>query len=195
MREWGLILGFGAALVFCGCGGESAKPTKVSIPLPTKKSESSGPAPAAPQTAAPGMVKAETNPPPPYNYNPANKRDPFKPLVEDRTEGAAPAAVKKIPEVVSSGATPLERLSLEQVRLVAVIWNIRDTQGKMREPKALIEDGQGKGYIITQGTAIGKQQGKVSQITANEVTITEKYYDPSSGRIKTRDVPLKLHAD
>ena len=81
----------------------------------------------------------------------------------------------------------LERLDLDKVKLVAVVWNIP-------EPKAMVEDSGGKGYIITKGTPLGKNRGKVTRISASGVVVTEPY-DTSPGKTKTREITLKLYAD
>src|SRR4030042_1687602 len=94
----------------------------------------------------------------------------------------APAA-----EIVSEGATPLERINLGQVKLVALIWNIHN-------PRAMVEDAGGKGYIIAKGTPIGKSKGIVTQITSAGGMIKEKDETPA-GKVGPRAVTLKLYPD
>jgi Tfp pilus assembly protein PilP len=38
-----------------------------------------------------------------------------------------------------------------------------------RPPRALLEDSSGKGYIISKGSFIGKNQGKVTDILKDEM--------------------------
>jgi type IV pilus assembly protein PilP len=83
--------------------------------------------------------------------------------------------------------TPLERVELAALKLVAVVWNIPN-------PRAMVEDAGGKGYILTKGTRIGKNQGLVSRITPAGIVVQEKV-EGTDGKIKTREVPLRLYAD
>jgi len=180
MRGLGTILFLVIFLLLSGCGGEAPRPTKVPIAPAAIKPPTPAKAPPAP------ALVARVEPPPTvmYSYNPKGKPDPFKPLVVER-----PAAPKKTAaaEIISEGATPLERLDLRQVKLVALIWNIYN-------PKAMVEDSGGKGYIIAKGTPIGKSRGIVAQITSAGVVINEKYETPA-GKVGTRDVTLKLYPD
>lgn len=81
----------------------------------------------------------------------------------------------------------MEKMELSQLKLVAIIWNIRN-------PRAMVEDGAGKGYIISSGTPLGKNKGKVTQITSAGIVVSEQY-EASSGKYSTRLVTLKLYAD
>jgi type IV pilus assembly protein PilP len=123
-----------------------------------------------------------------YTYDPKGKPDPFKPLIVEKAEAAAPAAgPTQSREAVMEAATPLEGMDLAQLKLVAVIWKISD-------PKGMVEDATGKGYILSIGTPIGKNRGKVTQITSAGVVVTERY-ETSSGKFKSREVTLKLYPD
>lgn len=185
MKGLGVVIFLSIILICGGCGREPAKLTKGPVPPPGKQ-----PPPAA--KAAPSPPAAEVKVEPPslvtYVYNPQGKPDPFKPLIVERPE--VPRS-KKVPEKaieeVSSKATPLERMELNQLKLVALIWNIQ-------EPRAMVEDGTGKGYILAQGTPLGKNKGRVSQITASGVVVLEQY-ETSTGKLGTRAVTLKLYPD
>ncbi len=181
MKEWGVVLLLGIILACAGCG-EAPKPTKVPISPTTKKGEVSS-SPLSKAAPAPEL-KIESPSVATYTYDPKGKTDPFKPLYVDRVEKAPE---KKIIELGPEGATPLERVDLAQLRLVALVWSIP-------APKAMVEDATGKGYILSVGTSIGKYQGKVSQINSTGVVVTEKYIAPD-GKIKNRDVPLNLYPD
>ena len=118
MKKWGATLLLSLILGIGGCGGESPKPTKVPMPPVEKKAigPTAGKSPAQPSAE----VKAE--PPPPmlaYTYNPKGKVNPFQPLVVDKPD--APVKAKKGVEEVSPDATPLERLDLDKIKLVAVL--------------------------------------------------------------------------
>src|SRR4030042_928785 len=180
MKGLGTILFLVIFLLLSGCGGEAPRPTKVPIAPAAKKPPTPAKTPPAP------ALVARVEPPSTvmYSYDPKGKLDPFKPLVVER-----PAAPKKAAaaEIVSEGATPLERINLGQVKLVALIWNIHN-------PRAMVEDAGGKGYIIAKGTPIGKSKGIVTQITPAGVMIKEKYETPA-GKVGPRAVTLKLYPD
>ena len=181
MKGLGTILFLVIFLLLSGCGGEAPRPTKVPIAPAAKKPPTPAKTPPAP------ALVARVEPPPTvmFSYNPIGKADPFKPLVVERP--VAPPKKTVAEEIISEGATPLERIDLKQVKLVALIWNVHN-------PRAMVEDAGGKGYIIAKGTPIGKSRGIVTQITSAGVVVNEKYETPA-GKVGTRDVTLKLYPD
>jgi type IV pilus assembly protein PilP len=92
-----------------------------------------------------------------YVYNPIGKRDPFRSFLSfgTRTEETAPR-------------TPLQKYEIDQYLLVGIIWGVD-------RPRALVEDPEGIGHVMEIGTYIGRNWGKVTQITAGEVVVTEEY--------------------
>jgi Tfp pilus assembly protein PilP len=112
-------------------------------------------APAAPPAPAvvPVAVLDDDRP-----FDPTGRRDPFRPPranVVTRT-GEPP--------------TPLQRYEIGQLKLVAIIY---DTT----EPRAVVEDDQGLGYIVRVGTAIGANGGRVRNIERGRVLIEEDSVD------------------
>lgn len=110
-------------------------------------------------------------------YSSAGKRDPFRPL------SLKPKASQRARENLS----PLERYEIGQLKLVAIIWNIK-------EPKAMVEDATGLGYIVKVGTLIGPNEGKVKAIKPSEVVIEESYVD-FYGAKKSQEIDMKLPVD
>ena len=92
-----------------------------------------------------------------YRYEPGGKRDPFFSPLHRVTETSP---------VLDEARTPLQRLDLGQFKLVGVIL---DTS----EPKALIEDNSGLGYIVTRGTLIGSKGGVIRAIESRRVVVEE----------------------
>ena len=92
-----------------------------------------------------------------YVYNPIGKRDPFRSFLSlgGKIEDETPR-------------TPLQRYELDEYRLVGIIWGID-------RPRALVEDPERIGHVMEIGTYIGKNWGKVTQITSTEVVVTEEY--------------------
>lgn len=114
-----------------------------------------------------------------YHYDPMGKKDPFKPLIREE---------KKITEkvLIKGPLTPLQKYTLAELKLVAIIMGIKDS-------KAMVEDSKGDGYIISKGTPIGDRYGEVAEIKRNEVIIVEKEIDPDSGEIIHKNVSLILY--
>ncbi len=115
------------------------------------------------------------------HYDSKGKIDPFKPLIQDKSEESRPVVDKRPKRIL----TPLEKIELSQIRLVAII---------IMEKKqiAMVEEANGKGYEVGIGTYIGKNQGRVSEIHSSSIVIKELVQD-YKGRLKERVQEIKLH--
>lgn len=113
----------------------------------------------------------------PGPYIARGKIDPFEPLFKDEPV-AGKKKKKRIPR------TPLEKLSLGQLKLVAII---RAPSGN----KALVEESSGKGYVIKKGTYIGLNSGKIVKIEKDNIIIEEEIQN-IQGNMEVRQVELKL---
>jgi len=91
-----------------------------------------------------------------YTYNPIGKRDPFRSFIAGERED----------EIRSP--TPLQKYDVTDYRLVGIVWGVN-------APRAMVEDPARAGHVIELGTYIGKNWGKVTQITSTEVVVTEEY--------------------
>jgi Tfp pilus assembly protein PilP len=105
-------------------------------------------------------------------YDPAGRRDPFRP---PRASSLSHAGDMR---------TPLERYEIGQLRVVAVIY---DTH----EPRAVVEDDEGLGYIVKVGTRIGANGGQVQTIERGRLLVREDSVDYYGGHHPT-DVSLDL---
>ncbi len=115
------------------------------------------------------------------HYASQGKIDPFKPLIQDKPEESKPVVDKGPKRIL----TPLEKIELSQIRLVAVII--------MKNKRiAMVEEANGKGYEVGIGTYIGKNQGKVSEIKSSSIVIKELVQD-YKGRLKEQVQEIKLH--
>ena len=126
-------------------------------------------------SALPPKVSEPAEPP---RYFSAGKRDPFRPLAS-KAKGAAARPRENL--------SPLERFELGQLKLVGIVWDIK-------ESRAMVEDGLGLGYIVKVSTSIGPNEGKVKAIKPREIVIEETYTDFFGAR-KNREVTMKLPAD
>lgn len=123
------------------------------------------------------LLPKDTGQPAAARFSPEGKRDPFRPYKLRTSATSRPR----------ENLSPLERFELSQLRLVGIVWDTK-------EPRAMIEDTAGLGYIVTMGTPIGTNEGKVKAIHRNEVVVEESYGD-FSGAKKKRDVSMKLSVD
>ena len=128
------------------CDSESDSQPTVSGPQAASPSE-------RPASALDVAIAAQQT----YVYNPIGKRDPFRSFLSigTRTDDTTPR-------------TPLQKYEIDQYVLVGIIWGID-------RPRALVEDPEGVGHVMELGTYIGRNWGKVTQISGNEVTVTEEY--------------------
>lgn len=109
-----------------------------------------------------------------YAYVPEGKRDPFKPFISQQPVAKA----RELP------LTPLQRYDISQLKVVGIMWG---EKGRY----ALIEDAEGKGYVVYPGTLVGKNGGKVVKILQDEVIIEERYTDVF-GETKTHYISIGL---
>lgn len=114
-------------------------------------------------------------------YDSQGKTDPFLSLIQEKPEE---------PNLVDDDQpqrilTPLEKIELSQIRLVAVV-----IAKNMR--LAMVEESTGKGYEVTVGTFIGKNQGKVTEINDSSIMVTELVKD-FKGKLKEQTQEIKLH--
>jgi len=116
--------------------------------------------------------KSESAPAP--RYSSAGKRDPFQAL-------ALKTQTKRRPR---ENLSPLERYDLGQLKLVGIVWDAKD-------PRAMVEDSAGLGYVVRIGTPIGPNEGKIKEIKASEVVIEESYIDFYGAR-KNRQVSMRI---
>jgi type IV pilus assembly protein PilP len=118
----------------------------------------------------------EKEAPEPPRFSGQGKRDPFRPA----TMRARPVSHRAPRENLS----PLERFDLGQLKLVGVVWDIE-------EPRAMIEDSAGLGYVVKVGTPMGVNEGKIKAIGPNEIVV-EEFYEDNHGARKKRQVNMRL---
>lgn len=117
---------------------------------------------------------------PAYDYG--KRVDPFVPLIQKKDVSAVPAEAKNTPKRI---LTPLEKLELSQIKLVAVVL-MDDKQ------LAMVEESSGKGYEVTVGTYMGRNGGQVSAISRDRIVVKE-YVKDYQGKRKERFQEIKFH--
>jgi len=124
---------------------------------------------AGPPAAEPARAVEPDDDPP---YDSAGRRDPFRP----------PRAVAAT--LSGEARTPLQRYEVGQLRLVAIIY-------EAHEPRAVVEDDDGLGYILKAGTLVGANGGHVRTIERGRIVIEEDSVD-FYGEHHPTDVVLEL---
>lgn len=122
----------------------------------------------------------DSSKPPSFEYQLENRPDPFAPFI---TEKAAAASVD-MNEIIDS-TEPLTGMQLfepGQLTLVALMK-------KGSEDIAMVEDFTGKGYVLTEGTKIGRR-GVVKNIASKSVIIEETAVTRAGKKIVTEVVML-----
>lgn len=88
-------------------------------------------------------------------YSPNGKRDPFKPP-NFENQGRTPSSIK-----------PLEKFSVQQFELKAILRGIG-------VPKAMFRDPNGRIHILEEGDVLGRERATLSRIANSDVIVTEK---------------------
>jgi type IV pilus assembly protein PilP len=155
-----------ASGALAACGG--SQPTSAVAPRGAQAQK-----PVTPPAAAIVQVG------PAYVYNPIGKRDPFRSPDLDLARSSA----------VNNSACnePLCKFDLDQLTLVAVVSGDSN-------PVAMVQDPQGRGYILHRNTRIGRQGGKVTQILRDSVIVTE-YFTAPDGKSNANQLTLAIKAD
>ena len=195
-KQYGLVvllfLMISCLLWNCGDKKEAMKAPIVSKKIaaqkaitPKSETRSSKPADEIGQSSASKGIGAEKSAGVSRIYDPEKRIDPFSPLfkaekpvadVEDPVVGAPKK--RRIPK------TPLEKIGLDQLKLVATI---RAPSGN----KGLVEDGKGKGYIVKKGTYIGLNSGIVTHVSSDRVRIEQEVEDLMGKRV-LQNTEMKL---
>ncbi len=157
-----LTLGAALLVLLAGCGEDSGPKPSAAKPKPKP--------PATANAKQPG----EQEPRAEYRYDPTGKADPFRSFVSKLRAAA-----------FGSASTPLERFDLSQLTVTGILWGAKT-------PRALVKDPSGKAYVVAEGSAIGKNDGRIMNIGDGAVTVKETYVD-FLGKATTKDIRMQLH--
>lgn len=161
-------------LVVAGCDLFKGK-TPVPAPVPAPK--------AAAVVVQPSVQKQLSSvklPPAPSNQLDFNaKKDPFKPYITAKAD--LPGSRKK---GGSLSHLPIHAFDVAQFRLAGVIV---DNKGN----RAQVVDPDKKTYVLKVGMTIGKNEGRVTNITTTGVDVVEQFRDENNKlRKETIRIPL-----
>lgn len=113
--------------------------------------------------------------PPGYAYHPEGRRDPFMAIAVGDSKAAE----------VNLSVPPLQRVALSEVNLIGIMWG---GFGYV----AMVQTPDGRGYTVREGTQVGANEGIVSAITDEALTIKEPYLD-IYGKKQMREYVVLLH--
>jgi type IV pilus assembly protein PilP len=155
-------------LVLAAACGSSVPPPRRALPPP--------PPPKFTEDDAATKVQPQTI----YVYTPIGKRDPFQNVF----------AVKEVTAVKVPGRkpTPLQRWSLDQLRLTMAMTGTSS-------PMAMVEDPEGRGWPVRLGDFVGQNWGKVTSIQKDQIVVTETITDHATGRVYPSNIPIKMPRD
>ena len=107
-------------------------------------------------------------------YDPSGRRDPFLPILSQLAPGQ-----------IDPTLPPLQRVSLTDMNLIAVVWG---TQGYA----AMLQTPDGNGYTVRKGTRVGPNNGVVRAVTEKGIIVQERFTDVY-GRKQEREYVKLLH--
>lgn len=157
---WLLLLA-GAALG--ACSDEVAAPTLAPVPPRGPAGDIHAAGDVAKPTAAA------------FVYRPGSRRDPFRSYLLD-------AAARRQAEHSQRHLEETESYELSQYHLSGILTGTS-------QPKAMVEDPTGRGYVVRIGTRLGRAGGRVARIDSQGVQVIEESLDPQGRR---HEAPITL---
>lgn len=163
-------------LVFVGITKADAETLLAQIQMSPMRQDSINKMPSAPETPRTPVVDAAASPSGtaeqapgqvPFlnasagsNYDPAGRRDPFLPILQELQLGK-----------VDENLPPLQRLALSEINLIAIV------SGGSYGYLAMVQTPEGHGYTVRRGTKIGNNNGVVSAVTERGIIVEERFTD------------------
>ena len=107
-------------------------------------------------------------------YDPSGRRDPFAPIIQEFQPGKT-----------DSTLPPLQRVTLTELNLIAVVWGAYGYTAMVQTP-------DGYGYTVRRGTRVGQNNGVVSAVTERGIIVQERFTDVYGKKQEREHVKL-LH--
>jgi type IV pilus assembly protein PilP len=134
---------------------------------------------------SPELLAEQAGKQPTYFYDPKGKPDPFQPLFATEALQRMAPGKKREKKEKTLPLTPLQRIDLSQLKVVGIILSPAGN-------KALVEEPSGKGYVVTKGTYVGTNFGRVKKVLIDRVIVEETVEDFFSGGMKPQTTELEL---
>ncbi len=109
-----------------------------------------------------------------FGYDPSGRRDPFAPIVQELQPGKVDVTLP-----------PLQRVTLTELNLIAVVWGAYGYTAMVQTP-------EGHGYTVRRGTRVGQNNGVVSAVTERGIIVQERFTD-IYGKKQEREYVKLLH--
>lgn len=155
------------AMMMVGCSDSTSEAQN---PIPNVQNANA----QSPNSTKP-IEQGNTTISPPFTYSSVGKRDPFRSyLIDLDNENKARNFGRKLEET--------ESYELDQYHLGGLITGIS-------QPKAMLEDPSGHGYVIHVGSRVGKNGGVVTQIDTQGVLVIEETHDPLGKLVR---LPIRI---
>lgn len=120
-----------------------------------------------------------------YVYEPAGRRAPFQPVIEQSQPLAKSQSSTEPPPDRSRTREPLEQHPLDSMKMVGTLQ-----QNGVRW--ALVRDGEGTLHRVREGNYIGQNYGEIVAITDTAIKIEEKVPDGFGGwKERSAELPLE----
>jgi len=120
-----------------------------------------------------------------YVYDPKGKLDPFQSVFVTQPRGRRGTRVEVTTRETRLPLTPLQKIDLSQLKVVGIMMIPSGN-------KALVEDPSGKGYVITKGTYVGANFGRVRRILKDRIIVEEEVEDFFSGQMRLQTTELRI---
>jgi len=131
-------------------------PSAPEVPrMPSTDIAASPPGPAEQDSAQVSLLNSTTG----SRYDPAGRRDPFLPILEELRGGK-----------IDESLPPLQRVALTEIDLIAIVWG---PYGYV----AMVQTPEGHGYTVKRGTKIGQNNGIVRAVTERGIIVEERFTD------------------
>lgn len=137
---------------------------------------------ATPEVTQKAEPATPAQPAEPQPYLVSGIRDPFQPyLLATPTDLGAVRSGN-----IRPSSDPLKIMTLSQLQLVGTIMG--------KERRAMVQDAAKTGYVVKVGTRMGEDDGVVTKIGPESITIQQHYQD-YTGQFTTREVVMALKID
>jgi type IV pilus assembly protein PilP len=122
-----------------------------------------------------------------YMYDPKGKMDPFRSVFVAQQRGREGGRIRIDADERRRNIplTPLQKVAVSQLKVVGIIMAPTGN-------KALVQDPEGKGYVITKGTYVGSNFGQVKRILKDRIVVEEEVEDFFTGQMNLQTVDLML---
>lgn len=164
-----ILAGAGFVLVLWGSSALVGKATSQSVPAKMQPAQ-------PPQMAAPPAEMPPASRPPEvteaavpevtvfegYSYDPAGRRDPFKPYGYKELQPIPMDAVTGVPVFTE----PLQGFDLQDLRVIGIIWEVNNPKAMIRDPKNVL-------HMVRKDSKIGRNNGFIAAIREGEIVVIE----------------------